>query len=204
MKKILIILCVIVPLTGYAATYEIKEKDFLKSLEDYAQTEEFKQRVLKNRDEKHKFIAETKGPSLRQATHDREYEVPYVYTLQYDIPKFNSQGKQIGVLYPKGYTMNPLIYIRQLPPDMIIFNPCKEEELFGLAEVVKEYKEKKKDFLLVASGCELEKVLAMPFAVSVYMLDDKMVKMFQLEETISIVRVDNKKGVFHVRVKKVR
>ena len=110
----------IVPAPGYAivvgqagATYPIAEKDALKEIKqrvkevDWAKEREaLKRSVLDYRP--------TDLPSLPRARRDRAFMVDPLYTLKRYIP----DGKG-GILYPKGYTFNPLDYLSL--PDVLVF-----------------------------------------------------------------------------------
>ncbi len=86
------------------ATYAIAERDALAEIEQKAKGIDWSRVVTKKR------IEEYDGPqdrvSLPRAVRDRSFPVDMTYTLETDIP----DGKG-GILYPKGYTFNPLDYV---------------------------------------------------------------------------------------------
>lgn len=180
----------------YAKTYEILEKDFIELTKEYAKTDEFKKRVNKERDKKISEIKNMSGEKLLKSDKDLEYEVDYIYTLPQDIPKADRQGNIVGILYPKGYTFKPLKYLVSPPPPMIIFNACDNKE----KEKADELKKVLRTYMLVSSGCPLEKVVQLE--EQTMLVDKKMINLFKLKYTVSVVSVDTEKGVFNVKVYK--
>jgi conjugal transfer pilus assembly protein TraW len=87
--------------------FEIAEKDALQELEDKAKSINWEQYLKKSNIRGH---VENYKPqdlsSLPKAKTNRTYTVDMTYTLSYDIP----DGKG-GILYPKGYSFNPLQYV---------------------------------------------------------------------------------------------
>jgi len=86
------------------AVYPIKEKDALTEIEDRARAVDWN-KVL----DKKKIVSQMKAlrpeglAHLPRAKRDRRFQVDMTFTLTYDIP--DGRG---GILYPKGYTFNPL------------------------------------------------------------------------------------------------
>lgn len=89
------------------ATYPIKERDALQEIEERARSVDW-EKVLDRR------MLEQQMQSLRpeglahlpRSKRDRSFQVDMTYTLTYDIP----DGKG-GILYPSGFTFNPLDYV---------------------------------------------------------------------------------------------
>ncbi len=102
----------VVNLGKFGAVYPIKERDALEEMLEAASKvnwakvfdpEKFTER-LKN----------FKPPNLKKvprASQERRRLVDLTWTLPFDIPKVNEHGKIVGVLYPRGYTFNPLDYV---------------------------------------------------------------------------------------------
>ena len=89
----------IVATTG--TTYSIAEKDALVEIEERAKAVDWSKTMPKSRDlVSFRPVAMSKLP---KASRDKRYLVDLTYTLKQDLP--NGRG---GILYPKGYTFNPL------------------------------------------------------------------------------------------------
>ncbi len=84
-------------------TYPIAERDALSELEDRARRIDTKKMLTKVRPEKYR---PENLKHLPRASKTRSYLVDMSYTVQEDIP----DGKG-GILYPRGYTFNPLSYM---------------------------------------------------------------------------------------------
>ena len=82
-------------------TYSITEKDALVEIEERAKAVDWSKTMPKPRDlVSFRPAAMSKLP---KASRDKRYLVDLTYTLKQDLP--NGRG---GILYPKGYTFNPL------------------------------------------------------------------------------------------------
>lgn len=188
------------PLSIYAAVYEIIEPDFVETARAYAHTEEFKQKVLQERDKKVDEIKSMMGEKLAKSESDFSYEVEYFYTLPQDMPRVDRDGNIIGILYPKGYTFEPLKYIVNIPPHIIIYNPCNENERDFVKQLRSKLDKSYQKYMLVTSGCSLEDISKINTNYPTYLLDKDSVEKFNLKYTVSVVSVDNIKGVFNVKV----
>lgn len=98
-------------------TYAIQEEDALEEIERRAVSVDLQ---TKNSEELKQW---TLGQSvtLKAATVDRRYRIDMSYTLETDVP--NAQGE---VIYPRGYTFNPLEYM-QLPYRIGVIGPGREQ-----------------------------------------------------------------------------
>lgn len=185
----------LIPLMLFAATYEIAEPDMLSEIEGR------KEMVVKNLEsqvkrEKSK-IEKLSGEKLTKATKDYTYYVDPTYTLTQDIPRVNNSGKIIGVLYPKGYTFNPLDYITMTPPPIVVFNACDKKEI----EVVKKIIGNDPNYILASSGCAI-KDFPRDIGRRIYLVTEEMKKKFDLKYTVSIVSVDLKTKRIKIEVLK--
>ena len=89
----------------YGASYDILEKDAILELQKAS--EGIAIQDLFSREEMRKKVMDFRPDTtlLPKTTQDREFLVDMSYTLEFDIPD------QYGhILYPKGYTFNPLAY----------------------------------------------------------------------------------------------
>lgn len=97
------------------ATYGIREGDALQEIEERARQTDwgryFNAAALKKK-VKH-FTPDDMG-TLKTARRNKTFMVDMTHILQYDIP----DGKG-GILYPKGYAFNPLLYV--VFPNTLVF-----------------------------------------------------------------------------------
>lgn len=196
MKLIIILAFMTFPLTIFAKTYPILESDITESAKAYSESEEFKQKVDEWTNKKRDEILNYGGITLPKASDNKTYDVNYSYTLEQDIPRVDRNGNVTGVLYPKGYKFNPLLYLTYAPPPLIVFNPCDQSE----RNFVEDYIKSKGLYnrMLVSTGCRLKDIKG--YGEFVYPLDKRMVDKFKLVLTVSIISVDIQKGVFHVQI----
>jgi len=144
------ILLLIIPMVVFGTTYKIAEPDILNEIESR------KGGIAKEVDRQSKREMEEfkklKGEPLKKATKAHSYYVDPTYTLAQDIPKVDREGKVIGILYPKGYTFNPLKYIQIAPPPIVAFNACDKNEV----TLAKRLTANRPDAMYASSGCEIE------------------------------------------------
>lgn len=172
-------------------TYELKEQDLITEIESKApelekKLEEDKKVIIEK-------IENMTGETLSKAKENQIKYIDPTYTLDRDIPRYNQFGKLEGILYKKGYSFNPIEYMKALPPDFIIFNACDLSETEYVKKIMKEYEEKLKDYMLVNSGCKNKELKKTEFNSKVYFLTKEMKDKFKLEHTISIVYIDKDK-----------
>ncbi|QKF59283.1 hypothetical protein [Aliarcobacter lanthieri] len=174
-----------------STTYEIKEQDLILEIENKAPELE------KKIEEQKKVIIEKidnlTGETLFRAKENRTKYIDPTYVLDKDIPKYNKFGNKEGVLYKKGYTFNPIDFMSVLPPDFIVFNACDSSESEYVKNIMKEYEEKSKDYMLVNSGCKNKDLKKTEFNSKVYFLTKEMKDKFEIEHTVSIIYIDKDK-----------
>lgn len=187
MRKI--IACVLTAGTLFAnQTYEIAEQDFISEME--SQKDDAQIKIEEYKKESTTKINNYAGAVLTQAIENKTRYIDPTYTLKEDIPKYDKTGKKVGLLYKKGYTFNPIEMMNFTPPDMVIFNACKENEGKFVTSLIKDYESKNKDYMLVNSGCKNEDVKKSDFVKKVYFLTTEMVEKFKLKHTVSILSVN--------------
>lgn len=196
MKLIIILTFIAFPLAAFAKTYPILEQDITESAKLYSQSEEFRQKVDEWTNKKRDEILNYGGITLPKSSDNKTYDVSYSYTLEQDIPRVDRDGNVTGVLYPKGYKFNPLLYLTYAPPPLIVFNPCDQSERDFVEDYIKSNNLYNR--MLVSTGCRLKDIKG--YGEFVYPLDKRMVDKFKLLSTVSIVSVDIQKGVFHVQI----
>jgi conjugal transfer pilus assembly protein TraW len=173
-------------------TYEIAEPDLLEEIRE--REEEAVRRIEEKVREIRSRLRNFRGEELTPAKRNRTYYVDPTYCLEENI--YRKEGEEWKVLYPAGYCFNPVEYITHLPPPMVVFNPCREEEVLW----VKEYLKENPFVLLVASGCPLEKVSSQDWDLPVYYLLKNLKEKLSLSETISVISLDPEKKKIRVEV----
>lgn len=158
------------------ATYAIAETDALVEIEQKAKSVDWSKVI------KRELIEEYGGSgdrmNLPRAVRDRSFPVDMTYTLQIEIP----DGKG-GVLYPKGYTFNPLDYIN-FTKTLVVINGSDSEQVKWF--VASEYKGRVDVMLLLTEGRygRLGKKLGVPL----FYADRQIVERLHLTAVPSVVK----------------
>ena len=165
-------------------TYEIVEKDALIALQEKAKQVNWNK--VFSREKTEKLIKEYRPKglvSLPRAEKDSAFHVDMTYTLDFDIP----DGKG-GILYPKGYTFNPLEYV-QMPTILVVIDGDDPEQVAWFKQ--SRYNKDLKTMLLLVEGsyAEVAKKLDRP----VFYADKRIINKFNLKAVPAIVYQD---GVF--------
>ena len=171
-----------VTVVGWAGdTYPIAEKDALSELMQKVRQIDWKRQFSDIKQSVQAF----RPPDLARlprAKHDRTFMVDPTYTLPFDIP----DGKG-GILYPKGYTFNPLDYVSL--PDVLVFidgSDKRQLEWFQKSP----YAKAPNVMLLLTGGSypEVEKKLQRP----VFYAPEKITKRFRIEAVPSVLYQEGK------------
>jgi conjugal transfer pilus assembly protein TraW len=170
----------ITPLGTYGNVYDIKEKDALVEFQDNAKKIDA-QKIQSELTQKFKDYRPADTVVLTPAPKTRSYTIDLTYELEYDIPKVDSEGKIVGVLYPKGYRFNPVQYVKASPPPLVIFNGDSRKE----REWVKHYYKSKPVMFVITEGNWAD--VSQELGKQVYYLKKIMQDKFKLEHTVSIV-----------------
>ncbi len=105
-------------------TYTIAEPDALEEIHSKAGAIDWQKTIQSPETiEKLKNFKPEGIPKLPRATHDRTFLVDLTYTLDFDIP--NGKG---GILYPAGYTYNPLDYV-EYPRTLVVFDAADPDQM---------------------------------------------------------------------------
>ena len=162
----------------YGETYPIVERDALKEIKKRAasvdwskvfDSEAARERVKNYRPE---------GlVSLPRAERDRVFLVDLTYKLPFDIP----DGKG-GVLYPRGYTINPLDHINY-PKTLVVIDG--EDHLQVEWFAASEYSDSLKTMLLITNGPYYD--LAQRFKRPVFYLTSELAERLKLERVPSVI-----------------
>jgi len=170
-------------LGSVGTTYAVAEKDALTEIEERAKGVDWG-KVLQR-----KPIEEYDGPEdrfrLPRASRDKAYAVDLTYTLPMDIP----DGKG-GVLYPQGYTFNPLEYVA-FTKTLVVINGNDPDQVKWFAS--SEYKSRIDVMLLLTEGNygRLGKKLNVPM----FYADSRIVERLQLSAVPSVVKQEGKEMV---------
>ena len=158
------------------ATYAIAERDALAEIEQKAKGIDWSRVVTKKR------IEEYDGPqdrvSLPRAARDRSFPVDMTWTLETDIP----DGKG-GILYPKGYTFNPLDYVT-FARTLVVINGNDPEQVKWFA--ASEYKGRIDVMLLLTEGPY--RSLGKKLDVPLFYADSTIIERLRLSALPSVVR----------------
>jgi len=165
-------------LGNFGATYDIAEPDALAELKARAAKVNWNKIIS---EEKMEQLARNYHPDLSPLPRAQQHRVRLVdmtYTLPFDIP----DGKG-GVLYPKGYTFNPLDYIKY-PKTIVVIDGTDPEQVAWLAD--SKYCGSLNTVILLSAGSydEVSRQLDRP----VYYADAYMVERFDLRAVPSVIR----------------
>lgn len=165
-------------LGSVGATYPVKEKDALSEIEERVGKVDWSRHI--NKDKTAKLVKSYKPSGLvhlPRAERDRTFMVDMTYILPFDIP----DGKG-GILYPKGYTFNPLDFVAYKITLIVLDGSDKEQvEWFKHSRYAKETTAK----LLVTGGSP--QALTGSLKVPVFYADGRVIEKFSLKAVPSIV-----------------
>jgi len=192
-----ILLITILSSAVFAKTYSIVEKSFIDEVM------ERKPLIEKNAKEYVKKLKNDaqnmSGESTISATKSYVYYIDPTYTLEQDIPKYNRYGQYEGVLYKKGTQVNPIKFIKAIPPDIVIFNPCDPDEK-SFVQKLRTTRYKDKHFLATSTMCKAKELVKDDLGKHAFMLTKNIKEKFKIKETISIVSVDKSVNKIKVEV----
>lgn len=190
LPPVLVLICVTFSGTGMAkdlgvfgAVYDIAEKDALKGIEEKAREVDVNRIINRGelaRKVKNYTPEDLKDVKLPPARNNRTFLVDMTYALDRDIA--DEKG---NVIYPKGYTFNPLDYVTY-PGVIVILDGKSQTQVawFKRSEYSKDLKTK----LLITGGSyeELSNMLKRP----VFYASRAIIGVFQIQAVPSIVRQD--------------
>ena len=173
--------CMAKDLGVFGAVYDIAEKDALKEIEEKAKEVDVNRIINRGelaRKVKNYTPGDLKDVNLPPARKDRTFLVDMTYTLDRDIA--DEKG---NVIYPKGYTFNPLDYVTY-PRVIVILDGKSQTQVawFKRSEYSKDLKTK----VLITDGSyeELTNTLKRP----VFYDSRAIVEIFQLKATPSVLK----------------
>jgi conjugal transfer pilus assembly protein TraW len=163
-------------LGSFGRTYPIAEKDALTEIEERARQVDWNKVLDK------KKLENYQGPpdrvSLPQAKRKRTFLVDMTYITEIDVP----DGKG-GILYPKGYTFNPLDYIAY-PKTIIVINGNDRVQVAWFKN--SEYSQSLDVTLLITEGAF--GIISEQVKRTVSYANNKIISRFQLKAVPSIIR----------------
>ena len=163
----------------FGTTYSIAEKDAIEEIREKASTIDWKKYFNKEQMEQAVKNYRPKEPvSLPVTTGDKKHNVDLTYTLDFDIP----DGKG-GILYPKGYSFNPLDYL-QLPNILVVIDASDDRQVqwFLSSEYANDYR----TMLLITEGkfWDVSHALNKP----VFYVTRQIADRFQLSAVPSVIK----------------
>lgn len=156
-------------------TYRIAERDAVEELQSRAARVDWKKHLAKIKPENYRPENST---SLPRAANSARRLIDMTYVLDMDIP----DGKG-GILYPRGYTFNPLDYL-PFRKTIVVVNGNDKEQLAWFQS--SEYAGRIDVMLLLTEGAyvSLAKTLHRP----VFYADSRLVGKFDLRVVPSVIR----------------
>ena len=163
----------------FGATYPILEKDGIEEIKQKAAETDWSKYFNRERIEKAvKGYRPENIVRLPRATEDRTFRVDMTYTLNFDI----HDGKG-GILYPKGYTFNPLDYIHYHNV-LVVIDASDEEQLAWLKSC--EYMDDYRTRFLITDGGFWD--LSNSLERAVFYANEQIVRRLKLKAVPSVVR----------------
>jgi conjugal transfer pilus assembly protein TraW len=163
-------------LGSFGMTYRISERDALAEVEERARQVDWNKVLDKRKVENYQ------GPpdrmNLPRAKRTRNFPVDMTYTTEIDVP----DGKG-GILYPKGYTFNPLDYVTY-PKTLVVINGNDPEQVKWLA--ASEYDKRLDVTLLLTEGNfgTVAKRVSRPM----FYADRKIIERLKLKAVPSVIK----------------
>lgn len=187
-----------VDLGSVGSVYDIAEKDLMEVIKDRASKVDWKALADKSK----KDIVENVGKvdkQLPKATDNATYYVDLTTELDHDIYIRDNTGKP-KILYPKGYKFNVLDYT-QLKTTFVFFDASRDEEI---AWYKSKYANTANAMPIITKGSAYK--FAHEVGREVYIIDDSILKQFQLKATPTVVHQEKNKlraDEFYLQIKKV-
>jgi len=163
----------------FGNTYPIKERDALEEVKAAAAKVNWKKEVAKIKPQNYRPTYEVQLP---RAEANRKFLVDMTYTLEADIP----DGKG-GIVYPKGYSFNPLDYV-PFTRTVVVINGDDSEQVSWLkrSPYVKQYDALL--FLTEGRAVALSNQLKRPVSY----MDNKAAERFRLQAVPSVIRQEGR------------
>ena len=160
------------------ATYPVIERDAMSDLMERVRQVDWKRWMSGLRHDVETYLLlDLPEEKLPRARHDTAFMVDPTYTLPFDIP----DGKG-GILYPKGYTFNPLDYV-SLPGAIVFIDGADRKQVLWFKK--SPYAKSGVVILLLTGGSymKVERELERP----VFYANERIVKRFRVTALPAIV-----------------
>lgn len=198
MRGLLIGSLLLVSVGFSASTYPIVEPDLWEEMQ--AKMQRAQEKLKKEQERIGKALEKGEvmkswWASLPMPEKSYTYEVSMLYTLEQDIPRVNEKGQIVGVLYPKGYTFNPLHYIAVDPPTLIVFDGKDKRQVEFVKKLLPSYPYR---MLISSQGGVFD--LMKGFRERVFLLNPVLREKLKLRHGVSVVKWDRNKGTAVVEV----
>lgn len=163
-------------LGAFGMTYRIVERDALAEIEERARQVDWHKVLDKRKVEN--YQGPTDRVRLPRAKRSRSFPVDMTYTTEIDVP----DGKG-GILYPKGYTFNPLDYVTY-PKTVVVIDGTDPDQVKWFA--ASEYDKRIDVTLLLTEGSfgAVSKRISRPL----FYADRKIIERLKLQAVPSVVR----------------
>lgn len=164
----------------FGNTYKIKEEDLLQAIE--RKSKQFdSQKMMETFKEKVKTETGRVDYSFPIAVDNASFLIDLTYTLEQDIPMIDKSGNITGILYPKGFTFNPLDYVNFR--DILIFiNGTRDSEINFVKE---KYADDPRAIIVITKGNAFE--VSEKIKRKVYIYSDRVASRFHISKTPSVV-----------------
>jgi len=160
----------------FGRTYPIAEKDALTEIEERARQVNWEKVLDKRKLEN--FQGPPDKATLPRAQRGQVRQVDMTYTAEIDVP----DGKG-GILYPKGYTFNPLDFITY-PKTIIVINGNDKDQVSWFKD--SEYSQLMDVTLMITEGAF--GVITKKVNRTVFYATTKIINRFQLAAVPSIIK----------------
>ncbi len=183
--KFIIMVLLLTPASGFCVpqTYPIIEKDALTEIKSAAAKVNFQNHL--SEEEKQALIKNYRPKGLKtlpQAKQQRSFLVDMTYTLTFDIP----DGKG-GILYPKGYSYNPLDYMNYYQT-LVVIDGSNRDQIHWFKN--SPYYQSIKARLLITDGNYYD--LATELETAVFYAFPEIINKFKLTAVPVVIRQDEK------------
>ena len=159
-------------------TYPIAEKDALEEIKEKAKNIDISRYINKNKlENKIKNYRPNDTPPLKTAHSDSSFTVDLTYTLDFDI----TDGRG-NIVYPKGYTFNPLDYINY-NRTIVVINGADNRQVEWFEE--SKYGKDINTLLLITNGSYYR--LSQKLKRQVFYANTKIVERFELKAVPSVI-----------------
>lgn len=177
--------------------YDVKEKDFLKEVEERASTVDWGS-MIDAAGKKIKANAGKVDMSFPKAADNATYYIDLTTKLDYPVYVRDKAGKP-QVLYPKGYKFNVLDYVK-LKQRYVIFDAERPEEVAWYKSI---FADDPNTMPIISRGSALD--FAKEVKREIYILDSRLADRFKLKFTPTVIyQLGNKLRADEFRLEEVQ